>query len=251
MKLQDKVAIVTGAGSGIGRAIATLFCAEGAKVLLVDLRNENIEALAGEIREAEGTALCYPADISRSDEVENLVSFTLEQFGRVDILVNNAGIMDDFTPAGDTSNELWDRLIAVNLTGTFLMTRTALGFFTAQRSGVIVNVASIGGLFGGRAGAAYTASKHGVIGLTKSVGYQYAGQNIRCNAIAPGGVATSILTDAHPHPFGFERMSAGVTNAPGTGDPEDIAGIALFLASHESRFVNGSVITADAGWTAY
>jgi NAD(P)-dependent dehydrogenase (short-subunit alcohol dehydrogenase family) len=250
-KLEKKVAIITGAGSGIGKAVAELFAANGAHVVLADLRFENIEAVANEILKQNGIATCFASDISRSDDVEKLIAYAIEKYGKLDILVNNAGIMDDFTPAGEASEELWNNVIGTNLTGVFLTSKAALSIFTKQETGNIINIASIGGLFGGRAGAAYTASKHGVIGLTKNIGYQYATKGIRCNAVAPGGVETNILVNAHPNPFGFDRMNAGTANVTGTGLPEDIAATTLFLASDESRFVNGSIITADGGWTAY
>jgi NAD(P)-dependent dehydrogenase (short-subunit alcohol dehydrogenase family) len=131
-------------------------------------------------------------------------------------------------------------------------TRKVLPIFMEKQSGVIVNIASVGGLFGSIAGAAYTASKHAVVGLTRSVGYQYAKQGIRCNAIAPGGVNTNMsATMTARHPFGAERASGGMATIPRIGEPEEIAKVALFLASDEASFVNGTVITADAGWTAY
>jgi NAD(P)-dependent dehydrogenase (short-subunit alcohol dehydrogenase family) len=250
-KLEKKVAIVTGAGSGIGKAIAERFAAHGAQVVLADFRYENIEAVANEILRENGSAVCFAADISRAEDVEKLIAYAVERYGKLDVLVNNAGIMDDFTPAGETTEDLWKRVLETNLTGTFLTSKAALAIFLPQTSGNIINIASIGGLFGGRAGAAYTASKHGIIGLTKNIGYQYASKGIRCNAIAPGGVETNILVNAHPNAFGFDRMNAGAANITGTGLPEDIASIALFLASDESSFVNGSTITADGGWTAY
>ena len=249
--LQNKIAIVTGAGSGIGKAIAILFAENGAQVVLTDLRYENIETIADQIKKEHGLASCYAADISRSADVNKLFAYTFQTYQRLDILVNNAGVMDDFTPAGELSDELWDKVIATNLTGAFRTSRAALVPFIDQGSGNIINIASIGGFSGGRAGAAYTASKHGLIGLTRNIGYQYANKGIRCNAIAPGGVGTNILVNANPNPFGFDRMNAGTANMPPAGIPEDIAQIALFLASETSGFINGSIVTADGGWTAY
>jgi NAD(P)-dependent dehydrogenase (short-subunit alcohol dehydrogenase family) len=249
--LQNQVVLVTGAGSGIGKAIATLFARNGAHVLLTDIHYENIETVTEQIKKHHGIASCYTADISQSPDVSKLFTYTFQRYGRLDILVNNAGIMDDFTPAGELSDELWTRVIGTNLTGAFLTSRAVLLPFTNQGSGNIINIASIGGLTGGRAGAAYTASKHGMIGLTKNIGYQYANKGIRCNAIAPGGVETNILVNAHPNPFGFDRMNAGTKNMPSAGLPEDIAQVALFLASEASSFINGSIITVDGGWIAY
>jgi NAD(P)-dependent dehydrogenase (short-subunit alcohol dehydrogenase family) len=160
--------------------------------------------------------------------------------------------MDNFVPAGDITDELWEKVFAVNTTGPMRTTRKVLPIFIDKKKGVIVNIASAGGLFGSRAGTAYTASKHAVVGFTKNVGFQYATQGIRCNAIAPGGVATNIATTiTAPNPFGAERTSIGMGINPSIGQPEDIAKVALFLASDDSGFVNGTTVTADAGWTAY
>jgi len=249
--LKDKVAIVTGAGSGIGKAIAGLFAEHGATVILADLKQENIEAVSGEISRRRHKSFCFAADVSKASDVQHLMEYVVRTYGQLDILVNNAGIMDDFLPAGELSEAQWHHVLETNLTGPFLCCRYALPVFISQRTGNIINIASIGGLFGGRAGAAYTASKHGMIGLTRNIGYQYGPSGIRCNAIAPGGVMTNILTNAHPNPFGYDRMKAGTGNMPESCESDDIANIALFLASKQSESINGTVITADDGWTAY
>jgi NAD(P)-dependent dehydrogenase (short-subunit alcohol dehydrogenase family) len=249
--LANKVALITGAGSGIGKAIATLFAANGAKVVLADIHQINIEAVAKDIESSGGTAMCFAADISRESDIGQLIDFTIQNFKTLDILVNNAGVMDNFTPVEDVSSELWNKVMGVNLNGPFYACRRAIKIFLKKKKGVIINVASVGGLFGGRAGCAYTASKHAIIGLTKNIGYDYAQKGIRCNAIAPGGVNTNITHDMEPHPFGYERMMAGANNTPPPANPQDIAELALFLASDGAAFINGAVITADGGWTAY
>jgi NAD(P)-dependent dehydrogenase (short-subunit alcohol dehydrogenase family) len=181
-----------------------------------------------------------------------MIDFSKETYGTLDILVNNAGIMDNFVPAGEVTDELWEKVFAVNVTGPMRAIRKALPIFSEKGSGVIVNIASAGGLLGSRAGAAYTASKHAVVGLTKNVGFQYANLGIRCNAIAPGAVNTNIGTTIYnPSQFGMERAMAGMNLNPRVGEPGEIAKVALFLASDDSSFVNGAVIVADAGWTAY
>jgi NAD(P)-dependent dehydrogenase (short-subunit alcohol dehydrogenase family) len=160
--------------------------------------------------------------------------------------------MDNFVPVADISNELWDRVIAVNTTGPMKLIRKVMPLFLEKKKGVIVNVASVGGLQGSRAGVAYTASKFAVVGLTKNIGFQYAKEGIRCNAIAPGGVNTNIgKTIDNPNKFGMDRAMAGIGLNPRSGEAEEIAKVALFLASDDSSFVNGTVITADSGWTAY
>ncbi|MCH1624605.1 SDR family oxidoreductase [Fredinandcohnia quinoae] len=252
MKLENKVAIVTGAGSGMGRAIALLYAKEGAKVVAADLNEESVHAVTQEIIDAGGEATAVVVNVASEDDVGNMVDTAVKKYGTLDILVNNAGIMDNFVPAVDVTDELWERVIAVNTTGTMRAIRKALPIFLEKKSGVIVNNASVGGLHGSRAGAAYTASKHAVIGLTKNVGFQYAMEGIRCNVIAPGGVNTNIGTTMNnPNKFGMERAMSGSGNNPRSGESEEIATVALFLGSDDSSFVNGTVITADGGWTAY
>jgi NAD(P)-dependent dehydrogenase (short-subunit alcohol dehydrogenase family) len=252
MKLSNKVAIVTGAASGMGKAIAELFAAEGAKVVASDLNLDGVAEVVRGIEAEGGTALAVKTNVASEEDVERLFDETLKAYGTLDILINNAGIMDNFVPAADVTDELWEKVFAVNMTGPMRTTRRALKIFTEKQSGVIVNVASVGGLNGSRAGAAYTASKHALIGFTKNVGFQYAKLGIRCNAIAPGGVNTNIAASmTQPNPFGSERAMAGISINPRAGEPEEIAKVALFLASDDSSFVNGAVVVADAGWTAY
>jgi NAD(P)-dependent dehydrogenase (short-subunit alcohol dehydrogenase family) len=160
--------------------------------------------------------------------------------------------MDNFVPAESITDELWEKVFAVNITGPMRAIRKALPIFIAKKAGIIVNIASAGGLLGSRAGASYTASKHAVVGLTRNVGFQYAKLGIRCNAIAPGAVNTNIgKTIYNPDAFGMERAMAGISLNPRVGEPDEIARIALFLACDDSSFINGAIITADAGWTAY
>lgn len=252
MKLKDKVAIVTGAGSGVGKAIAQLFAREGAKVVVSDINKEHADQVVEEITFTGGTAMTVVADVAQEEDIQNLIDTAVYKYGTLDILVNNAGIMDNFVPAGAVTDELWDKVFGINIHGPMRAIRKALPIFEAKKSGVIVNIASAGGLLGSRAGAAYTASKHALVGLTKNVGFQYAPLGIRCNAVAPGAVNTNIGTTIFaPHAFGMERAMAGQNLNPRTGEPEEIAKVALFLASDDSSFVNATVVTADAGWTAY
>lgn len=252
MKLQDKVVVVTGAASGMGKAIAILFAKEGANVVVSDMNLEGARATAADIETNGGKAIAVAANVAKEEDVQNMIDTAVNTCGTLDILVNNAGIMDNMVPAADLTDELWDKVFAVNTTGPMRAIRKALPLFIEKGQGTIVNIASLAGLNGSRAGAAYTSSKHAVVGLTKNVAFQYANQGIRCNAIAPGGVSTNIgTTMATPNPFGLERAMAGISLNPRTGEPEEIATVALFLASDDSKFVNGVVIAADAGWTAY
>jgi NAD(P)-dependent dehydrogenase (short-subunit alcohol dehydrogenase family) len=252
MRLQNKVAVVTGAASGMGKAIALLYAGEGAKVVVSDINLEAANLTVDQIKTNGGEAVAVMTNVAKEEDIQNLIDTAVNTYGTVDILVNNAGIMDNFEPAGDIKDEIWERVFNVNTTGVMRATRKALPIFLEKQSGVIINIASAGGLQGARAGAAYTASKHAVVGFTKNTGFMYATNGIRCNAIAPGGVETNISTSmSNINHFGMGRIQPGLGINPRVGKPEDIANIALFLASDESSFVNGTVITGDAGWTAY
>ncbi len=251
-KLENKVAIVTGAASGMGKAIAKRYAEEGAKVVVSDMNIENAKQTVNEINATGGTAIAVLTNVTSEEDIENLFEKALEHYGTIDILVNNAGIMDNMAAVADVSDEVWYRLMEVNTTSVMRTTRKVVPLFLAQKSGVIINIASVGGFRGGNAGAAYTASKHAVIGLTKNTGFQYAKEGIRCNAIAPGAIRTNItssMTDINQR--GAEICRSGMSLIPRIGDPEEIASAALFLASDDSSFVNGEVLTVDGGQTAY
>ena len=250
-KLQNKVVIITGAGSGMGEAISKLFSDEGAKIVAVDVNDSALEKLTNEITQKGGVAMKINANVANEDEVSSVIKLAMDTFGTIDILVNNAGIMDDFYPVDLVTNDLWHKVMGINLDGPFFACRLVVPIMLKQGSGVIINISSVGGLNGTRAGAAYTASKHALIGLTKNIGFMYAKNGIRCNAIAPGGVNTNIGKSMKPNAFGYERCTSGGVNMPRMGDALEIANTALFLASNDSSFINGSVLVADGGWTAY
>lgn len=252
MKLKDKVAVVTGAASGMGKQIALLYAEEGAKVVVSDLNQEGAKLVAEEINSAGGTALAIKTNVALEEDIQALIDTAVKIYGTVDILVNNAGIMDNFEPAADIEDKDWERVFAVNSTSVMRSTRKVLPIFLEKSSGVIINIASAGGLNGARAGAAYTASKHAVIGFTKNTGFMYAQKGIRCNAIAPGAVETNIgASITHPNAFGIARQSLGMPINPRIGKPQEIAHVALFLAAEDSSFINGTVIVVDGGWSAY
>ncbi len=250
-RLENKVAIITGAASGMGKAMAILFAKEGAKVVLTDLNTADVEEVADQIRRNGGHVLGLHCDVSNEEQVKRMVDAAVHEFGQLDILVNNAGIMDDFMPLDKVSDALWEKVIAVNVNGPFYASRLAVSQMLKQGGGVIINIASIGGVSGSRAGLAYTTSKHALIGMSKNIGFMYAKKGIRCNVIAPGGVNTNIMKDAHPDPEGAALCSSGAGSMPRMGESEEIAKIALFLASEDSSFINGEVIVADGGWLAY
>lgn len=247
MKLEGKVALVTGAGSGIGREIVRLFAAEGARIVAADIVASGLDSLAQEL----GTASLktVTGDVSVRADAERTVETALDAFGTLDIVINNAGIMDDFVPVADLDDSLWRKVMGVNVDGPMFICRKALQTMLPQERGVIVNVASVGGLFGGRAGVSYTTSKHAVIGLTRSIAYQYAKKGIRCNVVCPGGVATNISIQ-NPNPLGYERLETTLPMAIRTAEADELARVVLFLASDDSSFVNGEVLVADGGWTA-
>jgi NAD(P)-dependent dehydrogenase (short-subunit alcohol dehydrogenase family) len=249
--LQKRTTIITGAGSGMGKAMALLFAAEGANVVAADIRQQDLAAVVNAIRLAGGEATGILCDVGSEDDVRILVEGAVAAYGSVDVLVNNAGVMDDFLPVEHVSNEVWNRVLRINVNGPFFACREVVPRMLKQGKGVIINIASVGGLEGGRAGVTYTTSKHALIGMTKNIGYVYAQKGIRCNAIAPGGVNTNIGRDMKPDPFGYERSLPGMGTMPRMGEPEEIARTALFLASDAASFINGAVVTADGGWTAY
>ena len=244
MSVRDRVAIVTGAARGIGRAIALGLAADGAKLAVVDMLAEPL-AETVELCTAAGSpmAKAYTLDVTDESAVEKTVDAVAEAFGRIDILVNNAGITrDDLLMRMETS--AWDAVIAVNLKGTFLMTRVAARHMIRQRRGRIVNIASVSGLVGNAGQANYSASKAGVLGLTKTTARELAARNITANAVAPGFIETdmtAVLGDAVK-----EKAKANIPLRR-MGQPEDVAEAVAFFASDESGYVTGQVIAVDGG----
>lgn len=250
MRLQDKVAVVTGAGSGMGLAIAQLFVGQGASVVAADWNAASVEAAAKTIG---GRIVPLSANVAVEADCIAMIERAVSALGRLDILVNNAGVMDLFQSVADVDNETWRRVLSINLDGPMFAMRKAVPLMLAQGGGSIINIASVAGLGGGAAGAAYTASKHALIGLTRSTAFQYARQGLRCNAIASGGVNTNIMQSVDQSRLdqsALGRLSAYHATNPGMLEPIDIANMALFLASDEARHVNGAIIPVDLGWTA-
>jgi NAD(P)-dependent dehydrogenase (short-subunit alcohol dehydrogenase family) len=248
--LDGRSVIVTGASSGIGRAAALAFAAEGAKVLVADLNAEGARTVVKEIEEAGGTAVAVTGDLSDQAVVDQVAATAVERFGGVDVLVNNAGIMDRMSALADVDDAEWERVIRVNLTAPFLLTRAVLPHMLAAGRGAVVNTASEAGLRGSAAGAAYTASKHGVVGLTKSLAVMYRKQGIRANAIAPGGTATGIVVDADREAHGPAALGPHFVNVGRLAQPEEQAAAIVFLASEAASNINGVVLPVDDGWSA-
>ena len=254
MKLKGKVAVVTGASSGMGREIAYVFAKEGAVVYAAARRLEKLEELAEKTKDFEGKIIPVSSNLINQEDAEKLIEYAYSDSGKLDILVNNSGIMDDFSGVGDVNDEMMNKVFDLNVFAPFYTSRKAVNIFLKEGKGVIVNIASIGGLYGARAGAVYTASKHALVGLTKNTGYMYAKKNIRCNAICPGAIETDIGSGEymkHVNQDGMNTIMANIGGNPRSGSPAEIAEIAVFLASDESSLINGQCLAADAGWTAF
>lgn len=242
-KMDGKVAIVTGAARGIGQAIALKLAAEGADMALCDVRLEWLEETAKGIRALGRRVACYAVDVTEFEGVKNGVNAIVEEFGRIDVLVNNAGITKDGFMMRMSESD-WDAVLDVNLKGAFAMTKFATKIMIKQRSGTIVNVASIIGLIGNAGQCNYAASKAGLIALTKSVARELAGRGVRANAVAPGFIQTA-MTDALPENI-REKMLETIPMGR-FGQPGDVADVVLFLAGDEAAYVTGQVLTVCGG----
>jgi NAD(P)-dependent dehydrogenase (short-subunit alcohol dehydrogenase family) len=246
----NRSVIVTGAGSGIGRAAALRFAREGARVVIADLNAAAANAVVDEIEAAGGTAVAVTGDLGDQAVVDQVARTAVEAFGGIDVLVNNAGIMDHMSACADVSDAEWERVIRVNLTAPFLLTRAVLPNMLARGKGVIVNTASEAGLRGSAAGTAYTVSKHGVVGLTRSIAIMYRNAGIRANAIAPGGAATNISVTADPAAHGPQAIGAYMSNIGRVSDADEQAAAIVFLASEAASNINGVILPVDNGWSA-
>jgi NAD(P)-dependent dehydrogenase (short-subunit alcohol dehydrogenase family) len=252
MRLTDKVALITGGTSGIGKATAILFAKEGAKVAITGRSNERGAAVTDQIVQNAGSAIFVRADVSISDDCQRAVAQTLEAFGRLDILFNNAGVFYPQTALECSENE-WDEQIDVNLKGTFLMSKFALPSMIAQGHGVIINNSSGWGIVGGDHAVAYCASKGGVVLMTKAMAIDHGRQGIRVNCICPGDVETPMLpADAKMRGLSWQSYLEDCNKRPmgRIGTPEEIAKAALFLASDDSSFMTGAALVVDGGGTA-
>jgi len=245
---EGKVAVITGAGSGMGRAMVREFAGRGAKVAALGRTMAKLEAVAAE---AGAEVLPLALDVADSAGVEAAMAAILLRWGRIDVLVNNAGVLDSYAPAHEVPLEEWHQVIATNLTGPFLMCRAVLPGMVAQGKGVIVNIASISSHSAAGGGSAYTASKHGVLGLTRQLCFEYGPLGVRVNAICPGATATPM---AIPEEKGQHSpdMEAAVAKVPARRwcQPEEIAGLAACLASDAASYLHGSDIVIDGGWLA-
>ena len=248
-QLQDKVAIITGAGSGIGKATAVLFAREGAKVVVSDINENHGNEVVELIKSNGGEALFVKANSASPEDNERLVKETVEKFGALNISVNNAGIGGEINKVGDMTVEGWDKVIAVNLSGVFYGMKYQIPAMQKSGSGSVINISSILGQAGFANSAGYAAAKHGVVGLTKSAAWEYGSEKIRVNAIGPGFIYTGMV---NKETMGQEAISGLESkHAFGRlGEPEEIAAMCLFLASDQASFVTGSYYPVDGGYLA-
>ncbi|MFD8923159.1 SDR family NAD(P)-dependent oxidoreductase [Streptomyces sp. NPDC059569] len=247
---EGRSVVVTGAGSGIGRAAALRFAAEGANVLVADLNQETAHQTVTAVRTAGGVARAVVGDLSEQAVVDEIVATATSAYGGLDVLVNNAGIMDRMSALADTEDAEWERVIRVNLTAPFMLTRAALPHMLDRGRGAIVFTASEAALRGSAAGTAYTAAKHGIVGLTKSLAVMYRNNGIRANAIAPGATSTNIRVDAEAGAHGPSVVGPHVALAGRVADASEQAAAILFLASDAAGNINGTVLPVDNGWSA-
>jgi 3-oxoacyl-[acyl-carrier protein] reductase len=246
VEISDSVVIVTGAASGVGRAMVQQFMAEGASVVAVDI-DEEVNSVVSRMENTAGDALGVVKDVSDAANCATIVERARDEYGTIDVLCNNAGVLDEFKPAGETSEELWSRVISVNLTGIFLLTKEALpSLHDGDGEGVVLNTASVAGKIAGGGGAAYTSSKHGVVGFTKQLSHDY-GPEIRANAICPGLVETSMTEELLRDAPDEVRQAIETSPAKRTAAPEEIAEVAVFLTSDGASIVHGTAVDVDGG----
>jgi len=247
-QIENKVAIITGGASGIGKAIALLYAAQGAKIVVTDVDEKGGNEAVAKIKAAGGEAIFMKADTANPDDSKSTVEHAVAHFGGLHIAVNNAGIGGPLMPTGDYPIDGWDKVIAINLSGVFYGMRYQIPAMLASGGGSIVNVASILGKVGSPGSPAYVAAKHGVIGLTEAAALEYAKQNIRINSIGPGYIVTPLLTNA----LSAEVMKSLETLHPmgRLGTSEEVAELALWLNSDKSSFVTGSYYNVDGGYLA-
>lgn len=241
MKLKDKVAVLFGGTSGIGEATAKAYANEGAKVVISGRKQEDGNRIVDAIKEKDQEAVFVKADLTKSDEIKHVVDEAIKQFGKIDILYNGAGIHDSYKTAVELEEDDYDMLMAVNVKGPYLATKAALPHFLEQGSGTILNIGSQATHVAGPGGSAYVTSKHALEGFTKQLAYDFGQKGINANLIAPGFIET-------PMTEGIEDERLKDIPAQRAGKPEEIAALAVFLASDDAKYMHGTTVTMDGGW---
>ena len=248
-RFEGKVGIITGAGSGIGKATIERFVREGGDAVAVDVSQARLDQLSAEFKAHSKKIRTVHGDLTSDRTISEIMSAAGSQ---IDVLINNAGIMDDFVPLDELDDELWERVLGVNLTAVMKLSRSALKVMLKQGKGVIVTTSSGASFKSGIAGTAYTTSKHAVNGLIKSISTIYGDRGIRSNGVAPGGTRTNIMDMSKPirGQRTMEKLGANMANATRTAEPEEVAATILFLASDDASNINGAILACDSGWTA-
>lgn len=248
-RFKGKVAIITGAGSGIGKATVERFVREGGDAIAVDASQARLDQLSAESHTRGEKIRTVHGDLTSDTTISEILSVAGSQ---IDILINNAGIMDDFVPLDELDDELWERVLAVNLTAVMKLSRSVIKIMLAQGKGVIVATSSGASFKSGIAGTSYTTSKHGLNGLVKSISTIYGDRGIRSNGVAPGGTRTNIMDMSKPirGQKTMEKLGPNMANATKTAEPEEVAAAILFLASDDASNINGAILACDSGWSA-
>lgn len=251
MKLENKVAIITGSTRGIGRATAKLFAAEGAKVVVVGTNAELGESCVAEIKADGGKAIFCKTDVTSEESLSALVKAALDTYGRIDILVNNAGVGGSTANMNDITMDEWNKVLTTNLTAPFMLCKKVIPVMEEQGGGAIVNIASMASTGAGRGGLAYTSAKHGLLGLTRQMSMDHGRTGVRINAVLPGPIETDMIARILAIPQHPVCMKIKMSPAARAGRPEEVAQAVVFLASDDASFIHGAALAVDGGYTIF
>jgi len=251
MKLENKVAIITGSTKGIGKATAMIFIEEGAKVVVVGTNEERGNATVREILDAGGEAFFQKTNVTDETSLDALVKATMDKYGQIDILVNNAGVSGTTANMNDITSDEWNTVLSTNLTAPFMLCKKIIPIMETQGAGAIVNVASMASTGAGRGGLAYTTAKHGLLGLTRQMSLDHGRNGVRINAVLPGPIATEMIARVLAIPQHPVCMKIKMSPAARAGEPEEVGKAILFLASEDASFIHGASLAVDGGYTIF